>query len=693
MAIQNTFYLDVDIKRDNYVEEPQVTQNDNIAFVLRLTDDGIDKPIEGVSTYTLASLRADGQSVLTVGTLTGPNEVTFELGSTEVSVPGRVKAAIQLYDADGRVSSIPFTYEVTKDLATNYVPSKDEQTLIELVLGEGPVILAKARQATADAIQATSDLTVLKTEVVEATNSANTAANHATTEGDRASAQADRADTAATNAEGVYNAILPALPNIEGWGYDPVPYSASTTYERNNIVSHDGSTFISLIDGNVGNTPSLTPNGNWGVVARKGVDGTGAVSTVNGVGPDASGDVTLPEPDLSGLATKGELQDIFTLSPSIIKFPVHESWRAAQGVTTDGKFIYTFTDRTSDFSLENIITVYSMDGKFISEKRLAYTGKDAQGKFMSFGDGNIIDGFIYVTVYNINGGGNPLVSRVVKFNIDDLSINQVYEIGGQTAESVTKHDGYFWTVYHDVNVVRKFDLDFNFIKEFPLQVDSTPHGGFQGSLWEGNYFYANLHGHNWNSDPNPFAELRKYRFDGASFIFVEKIKPPTLGCSQGISEYNGYYFWNDRPNHSVIITKSIKKGNLVPKTMEYKSSDSFKPTLLNGWEDYDLLYDRTARITKTDSGLVLMNGLIKVTNTVVFDDPYKPILKIPKAFAPKYSLNFICLTNVGMMRVGIVGKNSASGDSFIGEMVAYNITSSTGITWLSLDNIIYPILD
>jgi len=154
LAIQNTFYLDVDIKRDNYVEEPQVTQNDSVKFVLRLTDDGVDYPLTGVSTYTLASLRPDGQSVLTVGTLTGVNEITFELGTTEVSVPGNVKAAIQLYDADGRVSSIPFTYEVTKDIAVDYVPSADDKTLIQLVLGEGPAILAAAEQATVEALAA-----------------------------------------------------------------------------------------------------------------------------------------------------------------------------------------------------------------------------------------------------------------------------------------------------------------------------------------------------------------------------------------------------------------------------------------------------------------------------------------------------------------------------------------------------------
>lgn len=154
MAIQNTFYLDVDIKRDNYVEEPQVTQNDSVKFVLRVTDDGADYGMANASTYTLASLRPDGQSVLTIGSLTAPNEVTFELGSTEVSVPGRVKAAIQLYDAEGRVSSIPFTYEVTKDIAVDYVPSADDRTLIQLVLGEGPAILANAEAATSEALAA-----------------------------------------------------------------------------------------------------------------------------------------------------------------------------------------------------------------------------------------------------------------------------------------------------------------------------------------------------------------------------------------------------------------------------------------------------------------------------------------------------------------------------------------------------------
>lgn len=223
MSIQNTFYLDVDIKRDNYVEEPQVTQNDDIAFVLRLTDDGSDMAIEGVSTYTLASSRPDGQSVVTVGVLTGPNEVTFELGSTEVSVPGRVKAAIQLYDMNGRVSSIPFTYEVKKDLAIDYIPSTEEETLIQLVLGEGPAILNAAELVTAEA-----------------------------------------------------NEFL--VNNVRVGDYDN-----ATSYKKGNEVGYDGSSYVALQD-TQGNLPTDTMY--WALRARKGLGDVNSVNGVlpDGVG-------------------------------------------------------------------------------------------------------------------------------------------------------------------------------------------------------------------------------------------------------------------------------------------------------------------------------------------------------------------------------------------------------------------------
>lgn len=327
MAIQNTFYLDVDIKRDNYVDEPKVTQNDAVTFVLRMTDDGVDYPLAGVSTYTLASLRPDNQSVLTVGTLTGVNEITFELGSTEVSVPGNVKAAIQLYDVDGRVSSIPFTYEVTKDIATGYIPSKDEQTLIELVLGQGPAILTAAQTATITANDAATNADAKAALANAEAQDANAAAIYARDKGllaeqkaALADASANEADTATYNAENATqeaqdatNAINAVLPNVEGLE-NRGEYNSATTYVKNNLVERNGSSWQALQD-TLGNPPPTLPtksNAYWTLISQRGIDGMGAVSTVNGEGPDVNGNVsiTIPDPDLSGLATKTELQSM-----------------------------------------------------------------------------------------------------------------------------------------------------------------------------------------------------------------------------------------------------------------------------------------------------------------------------------------------------------------------------------------------
>lgn len=642
MAIQNTFYLDVDIKRDNYVDEPKVTQNDAVTFVLRMTDDGVDYPLAGVSTYTLATLRPDGQSVLTVGTLTAPNEITFELGTTEVSVPGNVKAAIQLYDAEGRVSSIPFTYEVSKDFAIDYVPSTDEQTLIQLVLGEGPAILAATEAATVDAIRATSDLTVLKSEVVDATNNANTSADYASTEGDRASTQADRADLAATDA-------------TESAEY-------ATTQGDYAKAKGDEATAI------IANGPVTSVNGQTGAV-----DGLATEKELQDLG--------------NGIDLR--LDDIFHISPSVLKIPLSRDYRGWQGLTAHNRLIYVVTDRNEDFSLENIISVYTLDGKLVTEKRNAYTELDPQGKFMSFGDINEIDGFLYVTAYNFNSNGNPSISRVVKLNIPDLSVSQVYDIGNGAAESVTKHDGFFWVVYHNTNIVRKFNLSFIFVQEYELPINLNIYGNFQGSLWEGNLFYANLHGQNSNGDLIPFTELRKYEFDGVRFNFIESIAPPTGGCGQGLTKYENYYFWNDRPNNLIIVSKHLKRGNVFSEVIPYQNEFTFKPPLLNGFEPFDIIHDRTIKITVLN-GMVYLSGMVK---NITAPNPYNgltSIFKIPQRYAPKVSINVIGLTDKGIVRIPIVGKYDTEK---VGEVNAQNIMSYENIGWLSLDGISYPIID
>lgn len=366
MAIQNTFYLDVDIKRDNYVDEPKVTQNDAVTFVLRMTDDGVDYPLAGVSTYTLASLRPDNQSVLTVGTLTGVNEITFELGSTEVSVPGNVKAAIQLYDVDGRVSSIPFTYEVTKDIATGYIPSKEEKTLIELVLGQGPAILAAAQTATITANDAATNADAKAALANAEAQDANAAGIYARDKGllaeqkaALADASANEADTATYNAENATqeakdatNAINAILPNVEGLE-NRGEYNSATTYVKNNLVERNGSSWQALQD-TQGNSPPTLPtksNAYWTLISQRGIDGMGAVSTVNGEGPDVNGNVSImiPDPDLSGLATKAELQTLGDdkVSKGDISINVKDFGAIGDGITDNKVFFQNAIEYTN----------------------------------------------------------------------------------------------------------------------------------------------------------------------------------------------------------------------------------------------------------------------------------------------------------------------------------------------------------
>jgi len=146
--LQNTFIIDADIKKENYYNEPKVTANDDITFVVNITDDGLPFDLTDVITVSLANTRHDKQTIVTTGEKTGSNQVTFVLGTSETAISGKVKAVVQLYDADERVSTLSFSYKVEKDpTGDGFVPSETEQTLIQTVLGDGPLIIEEAQTA------------------------------------------------------------------------------------------------------------------------------------------------------------------------------------------------------------------------------------------------------------------------------------------------------------------------------------------------------------------------------------------------------------------------------------------------------------------------------------------------------------------------------------------------------------------
>ncbi|MEK4701997.1 hypothetical protein MKX47_21090 [Solibacillus sp. FSL R7-0668] len=160
-----------------------------------------------------------------------------------------------------------------------------------------------ANQATGTAVQIIAELTLLQTDLeqlqatltqsIAGANQATTNANTATDNANQATQATQQATTGANNAASRANTAADA---IEGWG-QATPYQ-SGSYSRNNVVTYKGSTYQSLVDDN---TSLPTDNTKWIVLARKGLDGQGAVQTVNSRLPDGDGDVKVGIADINGL--------------------------------------------------------------------------------------------------------------------------------------------------------------------------------------------------------------------------------------------------------------------------------------------------------------------------------------------------------------------------------------------------------
>lgn len=102
-----------------------------------------------------------------------------------------------------------------------------------------------------------------------------------------------------------------AADAIKGWG-TAEEWVSTKTYAKNNVVTRNGSTFQSKVNNNTNKPPTVT-DANWILLAQRGVDGTGAVSTVNGVSPDANGNVQI-DTGLLDTYTKAETDGLIALA-------------------------------------------------------------------------------------------------------------------------------------------------------------------------------------------------------------------------------------------------------------------------------------------------------------------------------------------------------------------------------------------
>lgn len=130
----------------------------------------------------------------------------------------------------------------------------------------------------------------------EALNNITNALNELQTALDNSNAATQGANTATTEVrQEVVNLqnLINNLGNAE-------TYLPTKTYEKNNVIEYNGNSYMA-IQQTTGNLPPVLPekrNDYWQLIAQRGIDGSGAVSTVNGLGPNVNGNVTLTPEDI-----------------------------------------------------------------------------------------------------------------------------------------------------------------------------------------------------------------------------------------------------------------------------------------------------------------------------------------------------------------------------------------------------------
>lgn len=171
------------------------------------------------------------------------------------------------------------------------------------------------RQGTDKLNKAIDYATESRTLAQEGKENADAAAIEAREAAGEAGKAAERANTAASELEGLKEDVDEAIENADSFIYVK-EYDPERIYNKNNMATYDGSTYIALEE-NKGVLPSDSTR--WGLVARRGVDGMGAVASINNLGPSENGNITLTAAEV-GAASAQEMNDVSQRVETIEKY-------------------------------------------------------------------------------------------------------------------------------------------------------------------------------------------------------------------------------------------------------------------------------------------------------------------------------------------------------------------------------------
>lgn len=324
MSFRNEYLLPVDIKKRMPSPVPVFKRGDTAVLKFEVFDNGI--------LYDLADFtRAEVHHTLPSGkTLVGNAQlenglIVYHYTGAEMAEIGDVSTSLTIYSGTSQVSIQPFNvymYDSMNSTELSYIG-----VLQDLIVNVD-LLETDVEASLRNVEQAITNVENLETQV---NNNENTRQSNETTrinnENNRISAETtrenneqDRIDaentrqTNETSRESnettrqeneanrqtqfndKINEINTLLPNLQGLE-NVESWNSTTQYYKNNIVEFNGSSFMALQD-SLGQHPPTLPtkqNEYWSLLAQRGVDGTGAVSTVNGISPDVNGNVEITE--------------------------------------------------------------------------------------------------------------------------------------------------------------------------------------------------------------------------------------------------------------------------------------------------------------------------------------------------------------------------------------------------------------
>jgi hypothetical protein len=474
---------------------------------------------------------------------------------------------------------------------------------------------AESSRVSSEGIREASEQERISAESVRENNESTRIANETQRQSDFS--------TAITNAETATNNANTAAQNtqdiVDNTEYIET-YNPFTQYEKNNIIGYNGSSFIAKQD-TLGNTPVGDSNDiYWGLLALRGVDGEGSVSTVNSLSPDANGNVIVTADDLGAEETSNKgIAGGYAGLDSNAKVPLSQLPDMSSNGTT---VVDTIAERDSLIDMkvgDRCIILAVSDGSregYIWDGTSWLKDSDTDWENVSL-DWVNISGRPSSTVTDIDDAVLKKHDHTNKTVLDSLSdVDGQLQYNGTDVGSVTSVNGQTGDVVVDA-------------EDEILQQDTEPTGIEEGRLW--------LDTSDSTYQGTVFQELEENIGDLATLQTTDKttvvnainevknqeVDTSTLTTKEEFNEHKAEKVSDDVHG---LQSEFVKKAD---KTLESWIS----PVLVNGWED---LLNNESGYYKNNFGEVMMIG--KVRNGTETDGT--EIFTLPEGYRPLKSAIF-----------------------------------------------------